>query len=169
MATGSTGNRTCSALYRATPQSYKFLLSNLMNIDVRIWNWWINVYLQNNNLTVHEGKKKFWSNCFTFIYSKKMEKLTFANSYSLKNIPLPTETQYRKKLISQTEKFMRRFRWRAYFILLWINGEEPDEKFLTDNSDNERAQNRPIWKVVVSAGFEPGTPRTGRNFDSSLS
>ena len=37
--------------------------------------------------------------------------------YSVKNIPIPTQTAYLKKTILQTEKLCRRMRWRAYFYL----------------------------------------------------
>ena len=79
-----------------------------------------------------------------------MEKLSFANTYSLKNIHLPSEIEYRKKLVSQTEKFMRRFRWHAYFTLLWINGEPQDEdtEFLDENSTKNygfRSKSKPLF------------------------
>ena len=69
-----------------------------------------------------------------------METLTFVSTYSLKNIPLPSELQYRKKLVSQTEKIMRRLRWRAFFILQWINGENTDGEFLDGEFNEERTE-----------------------------
>ena len=44
-----------------------------------------------------------------------MEKFKF--SHSLKCIPTPTQTAYMKKLLSQTEKFIQRLRWRVFFHL----------------------------------------------------
>merc|ERR1711884_994404 len=41
----------------------------------------------------------------------------FAGKYSMKNIPIPNDTEYKKKLISQIEKIVRRMRWRALFFL----------------------------------------------------
>ena len=35
--------------------------------------------------------------------------------YSLKNIPIPSQKEYLNLLISQTEKFMKRMRWKLFF------------------------------------------------------
>ena len=37
--------------------------------------------------------------------------------YSTKNIPLPSESDYNRKLIDKTEHLCRRMRWKAYFYL----------------------------------------------------
>ena len=37
--------------------------------------------------------------------------------YSTKNIPLPSEQDYNRKLIEKTEHLCRRMRWKAYFFL----------------------------------------------------
>ena len=37
--------------------------------------------------------------------------------YSLKNIPLPTLTAYRRRLIENTDKVIKRMRWRTLFFL----------------------------------------------------
>lgn len=37
--------------------------------------------------------------------------------YSTKNIPLPSERDYHRKLIEKTEQLCRRMRWKAYFYL----------------------------------------------------
>ena len=37
-------------------------------------------------------------------------------NYSLKNIPIPSEDTYLKRLTSATESFIRRLRWKAYFF-----------------------------------------------------
>ena len=47
----------------------------------------------------------------------KFEKLTFAGKYSMKNIPIPKNNEYMKKLIAQMEKIAKRMRWRAIFFL----------------------------------------------------
>ena len=47
----------------------------------------------------------------------KFENLPFANKYSMKNIPIPKENEYRKKLIAQMEKIIKRMRWKALFFL----------------------------------------------------
>ena len=44
-----------------------------------------------------------------------MEK--FNISYSTKNIPLPSRSEYLQRLIEKTEQFLRRIRWKAYFFL----------------------------------------------------
>ena len=44
-----------------------------------------------------------------------MEK--FNISYSTKNIPLPSRSDYLQGLIEKTEQFLRRIRWKAYFFL----------------------------------------------------
>ncbi len=44
-----------------------------------------------------------------------MEKTSLG--YSDKNIPVPSENSYRRKLIISAEKFIRRARWRAFFAL----------------------------------------------------
>ena len=42
--------------------------------------------------------------------------------YSLKNIPIPSKDAYLKSLLSKTENFIQRLRWKAYFFL------NPDQK-----------------------------------------
>ena len=37
-----------------------------------------------------------------------IEKLPFAGKYSMKNIPIPTKSQYMKKLIAQMEKVVKK-------------------------------------------------------------
>jgi len=44
-----------------------------------------------------------------------MEKLNI--SYSTKNIPLPSRSDYLQRLIEKTELFLRRIRWKAHFFL----------------------------------------------------
>ena len=44
-----------------------------------------------------------------------MEK--FNISYSTKNIPLPSRSDYLQQLIEKTEQFLRRIRWKAHFFL----------------------------------------------------
>ena len=38
-------------------------------------------------------------------------------NYSLKNIPIPPNELYMKRLVEMTESVMKRFRWRAFFFL----------------------------------------------------
>ena len=59
----------------------------------------------------------------------KFEKLPFAGNYSMKNIPIPNEKEYMKKLIAQMEKIVKTMRWKALFSLK----EEEKYKSLVDN------------------------------------
>ena len=43
-----------------------------------------------------------------------MEK--FNLQYSLKNIPIPNKATYEKSIISKTESFLKRMRWKAFFF-----------------------------------------------------
>ena len=44
-----------------------------------------------------------------------MESTRFYNSTN--DIPLPSETEYKRKLIDKTEHFCKRVRWKAFFFL----------------------------------------------------
>ena len=44
----------------------------------------------------------------------KMERKNF--KYSLKNIPVPSEDNYMKTMISKVESLLRRMRWKAFFF-----------------------------------------------------
>lgn len=55
----------------------------------------------------------------------KFEKLPFAGKYSMKNIPIPKNSEYMKKLVGQMEKIVKRMRWRALFFL------KEEEKYKT--------------------------------------
>ena len=43
-----------------------------------------------------------------------MEQRTF--NYSLKNIPIPSDKQYKKNLLEKTEEIIKRMRWKAVFL-----------------------------------------------------
>ena len=47
----------------------------------------------------------------------KFEKLPIGGEYSMKNIPIPKDSEYMKKLIAQMEKIIKRMRWKALFFL----------------------------------------------------
>ena len=47
----------------------------------------------------------------------KLEKLPLAGKYSMKNIPIPTQSEYMKKLIGQMEKIDKNMRWKAIIFL----------------------------------------------------
>ena len=44
--------------------------------------------------------------------------------YSLKNIPIPTEKEYKKSLIVRVEEVIKRMRWKAFFYLKGDNTKE---------------------------------------------
>ena len=46
-----------------------------------------------------------------------MENLPWANKYSMKNISIPEEMEFRKKLVGQTENVIRRMSWKAFHYL----------------------------------------------------
>ena len=52
----------------------------------------------------------------------KFENLRFG--YSMKNIPIPKENEYMKKLIAQMKRIVKRMRWKALFFL-----KEEEEKY----------------------------------------
>ena len=51
----------------------------------------------------------------TLLSRADMEKFNF--NCSTKNIPIPTNKEYLKRLIDMTEKLINRMRWRAYHFL----------------------------------------------------
>ena len=53
--------------------------------------------------------------------SKVMEKLQF--DYSYKNIPIPSEINYKLQVMEKMELFIKRMRWKAHFY-----SEKKDDK-----------------------------------------
>lgn len=51
----------------------------------------------------------------TLLFSSTMEKVNF--NYSMKNIPIPSNSEYTKRLIEKTEQVIKRMRWKAFFHL----------------------------------------------------
>ena len=47
-------------------------------------------------------------------------------NYSLKNIPIPLNDVYKKKLIEMAESALKQMRWRAFFFLR--NEDKEDER-----------------------------------------
>ena len=52
--------------------------------------------------------------------------------YSLKNIPIPSRDSYLKKLILQTESFIKRLRWKVFWF------ERKDEEDFENNENIEK-------------------------------
>ena len=55
-----------------------------------------------------------------------MEKLSY--DYSLKDIPMPSESSYRIKLVEKIESVLRRMRWKAWFLLKEQCATKPSKK-----------------------------------------
>ena len=64
----------------------------------------------------------------------KLNKIGF--NYSLKNIGLPTQNQYRRSLIQKVESVTQRMRWKAHF---YLNGETKNEKYFDGLPSNHSA------------------------------
>ena len=65
---------------------------------------------------------------------RKMNKIQL--NYSLKNIGLPTQNQYRRSLLQKVESVTQRMRWKAYF---YLNGEKRTEKCFYGLPSNKNA------------------------------
>ena len=57
-------------------------------------------------------------------------------SFSLKNIGLPTQNQYRRSLIQKVESVTQRMRWKAHF---YLNGETKNEQYFYGLPTNHSA------------------------------
>ena len=51
---------------------------------------------------------------------------TFNITYSKKNIPIPSENEYKLKLIMKTENFLKRMRWKALAFLGKLKSSDKD-------------------------------------------
>ena len=47
-------------------------------------------------------------------------------SYSMKNIPIPPASTYKKRLIEKVESVIKRMRWKAFFFLKAVDDEEKE-------------------------------------------
>ena len=56
---------------------------------------------------------------------ERLKRITL--DYSLKNIPIPSVSEYRKRLIEKVESLLKRMRWRAFFYLSGSNDSAPTE------------------------------------------
>ena len=71
----------------------------------------------------------------------KMDKLNF--TYSLKNIPYPTQWEYNKKLCRAIELFARRLRWRAFHLLNHIEAGGGEE----DKNESKIEEQKPTYGI----------------------
>ena len=72
--------------------------------------------------------------------------------YSTKNIPLPSEKDYNRKLIDKTEHLCTRMRWKAYFFL------NPDAKGNQKETFAFNSKNTPP-QIPAMSNFERRLPR----------
>ena len=61
-----------------------------------------------------------------------MEKLNLA--YSTKNIPIPTERNYKYQLIENTELFIKKIRWKTIFHDMKLNNKNNNNNNMKNNS-----------------------------------
>ena len=66
-----------------------------------------------------------------------MEKLNL--EYSTKNVPIPTERNYKLQLIEKTELFIKKIRWKAVFYDIKPNSENKNNSSINNNmGDNSK-------------------------------
>ena len=75
-----------------------------------------------------------------------MERTSF--NYSLKNIPVPTLSSYKLRLIEKTESVIKRMRWKAHF-------------FLKEDSNDETKQERESYGFKTRK-MPTSMPRNGK-------
>ena len=72
-------------------------------------------------------------------------------TYSLKNIPSPSKELYKKKLVEQIEKFLKRLRWKHFFTL---NPKLPGNKntfgFKTENIPQQHKELKPFEDSLMN-------------------
>ena len=76
----------------------------------------------------------------------KFESLPFPNNYSMKNIPIPKENEYMKKLIAQMEKIVKRMHWKALFSL------KEEEKYKPLVEEIEFYEKQDTYNTVLKRG-----------------
>ena len=65
-----------------------------------------------------------------------MEKLNL--TYSTKNIPIPTERNYKLKLIEKTELFIKKVRWKAIFYDMKLNNKNKNKSKNNNIKNNSK-------------------------------
>ena len=65
-----------------------------------------------------------------------MEKLNLA--YSTKNIPIPTERNYKLQLIEKTELFIKKVRWKAIFYDMKLNNKNKNKSNNNNIKNNSK-------------------------------
>ena len=65
--------------------------------------------------------------------------LNFA--HSTKNIPIPTETNYKLQLIEKIELFIKKIRWKAIFYDMKLNNKNKNNSNINHNLKNNSKNN----------------------------
>ena len=69
-----------------------------------------------------------------------MEKLNLG--YSTKNVPIPTERNYKLQLIEKIELFIKKIRWKAIFYDMKLNNKSKNNKNNNSNMKGNSKSNR---------------------------
>ena len=78
-----------------------------------------------------------------------MEKLNLA--YSTNNKLIPTEKNYRLKLIERTDLFIKKFRWKAIFYDMKFNNKSKNNNNINYNTkDNSKNNGDGTLKKIFS-------------------
>ena len=60
-------------------------------------------------------------------------------AYSTKNIPIPTERNYKLQLIEKIELFIKKIRWKAIFYDMKLNNKNKNNSNINNNlKDNSK-------------------------------
>ena len=81
-----------------------------------------------------------------------MEKLNLG--YSTKNIPIPTERNYKLQFIEKTEPFIKKNWWKAIFYDMKLNNKNKNKSNINSNikDDDKQQENSSRYrKKVISA------------------
>ena len=90
--------------------------------------------------------------------------------YSLKNIPIPSIKEYRKRLIDRTEDVIKRMRWKAFFYLKGPSEADQKEKYgfrsrnYPPQVDELKAFEEDLYHMVENVEFR----RSSDKFQDSL-
>ena len=81
--------------------------------------------------SVYDIKLQFLSSTLLKVNQEEMERIQF--DYSYKNIPIPSEHNFRLQLIEKMELVIKRMRWKAYFYEANNNEEDNAESEVPNN------------------------------------
>ena len=75
-------------------------------------------------------------------------------NYSLKNIPIPSSFDYLKCLVSKTEDFIKRLRWKVF----WYEKKLQEVTDQPDTNNTDEVENEEDEETFLNYGFK--SPRT---------